>query len=352
MRILTDFHHSGLLRSLNLLFVNRLGHELYRPIGLEWFTEGFWKINNQQDTAEQFLGMDQAYLPPDGTAPLNQFTGRTETQEGACWVLDPGGQSMHRACTLQFFKDNPFDVLIASIPAHIKPFAELIRLYQPNAKLVFQVGNNWNFDELEGMNVLASTMPRPVKPNCNAIFYHQEIDLKEFYPTTVEPNRNIYSFVNIQQNTGIGWDDFIRLEKMTIGSGFIWKSFGGQCRDGSMHGDRELANKMRQAMMIYHVKPGGDGFGHVIHDAYAVGRPIITRRSHYANQPGGALMVPGTCIDLDEYSLPEVKNVLHRLASAPDLLIEMGKKARARFDELVRYDEEAEAIKVWLENLL
>jgi hypothetical protein len=62
--------------------------------------------------------------------------------------------------------------------------------------------------------------------------------------------------------------------------------------------------------------------------------------------------VHGTCIDLDEYSLPEVKNVLHRLASAPDLLIEMGKKARARFDELVRYDEEAEAIKVWLENLL
>lgn len=355
MRILTDFHHSSLLRSLQLLFEDRLKHQLFRPIGIEWFDEGFWKINNQADTAQQFLGLDQAYKPSDGTPPLNRLVNEQlgkARDEGVYVCANPGGRTFNRACTLEFFKNNSFDILIASIPAHIEPFKELIRLYQPHAKLIFQVGNNWNFDELEGLNVLASTMPRPIKSTVNAIFYHQEIDTKIFTPTEVKPNKNIYSFVNIQQNTGEGWTDFLALEETTAYFGLKWASFGGQCRDGSMAGDQELADKMREAMIIYHVKPGGDGFGHVIHNAYAVGRPVITRRSHYKDMPGGALMVQGTCIDLDEHSLPEVKNILHRLTSAPELLQQMGAKARERFDQIVRYDEETEAIKQWLTTLV
>lgn len=352
MKIFTDFHHSSLLTSLQLLFEKRLGHELYRPIGMEWFHEGYWALNNQEDTAKQFLDPDQAYKPSDGTPPLNQYPQKTEFEEGTCRVLNPGGDTMHQACTFKYFQENQFDILICSLPQHIPLFKRLIELYQPKAKLIFQVGNNWDFDQLEGMNVLASTMPRPVKPTVNAIFYHQEINTEEFYPTPTEPTNKIYSFVNLQANTGQGWMDFLELEHMTSGFGAEWKSFGGQCRDGNMTGDRELANKMREAMLIYHVKPGGDGFGHIIHNAFAVGRPVITRCSHYQGQLAGLLMTPGTCIDLDQHTLPEVKNILHRLFSAPELLKEMGERARARFESLVRYDSEAEAIKTWLQNLL
>lgn len=51
VRVLTDFHHSSLLRATNMLFQDRLGLSVFRPIGMEWFTEGFWAVNDQEDTA-------------------------------------------------------------------------------------------------------------------------------------------------------------------------------------------------------------------------------------------------------------------------------------------------------------
>ena len=74
MKIFADLHHSSLFTSFKLLFENRLGHRMYRPIGLEWFTEGFWKIaepyNNNIGTVKQFL--EPGNTPTDGTPPLNQ----------------------------------------------------------------------------------------------------------------------------------------------------------------------------------------------------------------------------------------------------------------------------------------
>ena len=48
--------------SLYCLLEKRLGFELYRPIGIDWFNEGYWKIaepyNNSIDTINQFLESD------------------------------------------------------------------------------------------------------------------------------------------------------------------------------------------------------------------------------------------------------------------------------------------------------
>lgn len=349
MNILADFHHSSLLKSLQLLFEERLDHTLMRPIGMEWFTEGYWKINDLPDTAKQYLDLEQAFIPPDGTWPLNKF--KVEKSEGLRIVGNPGNESSHLACTLEYFKDNKFDILIASLPQHIEPFKELIRLYQPQAKLIFQVGNNWDFEQCKGMNVLASTARRDVSIEVNVHFYHQEIDLKKFTFTPPMATGKVYSFINILQNTS-GWEDFRKLEEMTQYFGLEWKSFGGQCRDGNMNGDYELSRAMYEAMVIFHVKPGGDGFGHIIHNAYACGRPIITRSSHYRGQLAERLMVPGTFIDLDMHSLPDVKNMLHKMVSAPEILQEMGARAAQRFTEVVDYDEETRSIKAWLGGLL
>lgn len=344
-RVFCDFHHSSLLRSLTLLFEKRLSMELYRPIGMDWFEQGYWKINDQLATAEQFLALDSQ--PMDRTPALNQAKGSgSETFN----IYDPGMKSMHRACTLDFFKQNRFDYVIASIPAHVPVFEALVAKYQPDAKLIVQMGNNWQGYDFGNLPVLASVQgPLPNAPK--AIFYHQEFDLRVFYDTPVPAARKIYSFTNVIQQAGVAWEDYSQLKRAMERHGWEFRAYGGQCPDGNMTGPDQLASKMREAALIFHVKPGGDGFGHIIHNAYAVGRPLITRPSFYRGQLAEQLLIPGTFIDLDRYSLSEVKNILTRLMLDPDDLVEMGRLAASRFDEVVDYVKEAEAIGQWLSEI-
>lgn len=344
MRVLCDFHHSSLLRSLVLLFEGRLGAELYRPIGMEWFEQGHWAINNLEDTARQFL--DYGSQPLDNTPGLNDAFG---TPDGTYTVYDPGMKTTHRAATLEFFKNNKFDFVIASIPQHVSLFEQLISEYQPEAKLIVQMGNNWDLSRWEGYNVLASIAPQPSP--ANTFFYHQEFDLTVFYDTPVAPARKVYSFVNVIQQFPEAWSDYSELKRIMERLGWEYRSYGGQCPDGNMTGAHELAAKMREAAFIFHVKPGGDGYGHIIHNAYAVGRPVLTRPSHYRGQLAEQLLVPGTFIDLDRYTKGEVKNILTRLIYDPDSLEQMGKAAAHRFDEVVDFKKEAEGIEQWLQSL-
>lgn len=315
---------------------------------MDWFDEGYWAINNQRDTAAQFLALEAQ--PVDNTPGLNDPA--YDNHVGTCYgIFDPGNETVHKACTLDFFKNNRFDYVVASIPAHIPLFKGLIAKYQPHAKLIVQIGNEWPMELLRGNNVLASVKPRTVD-GVNAIFYHQEFDQAFFYPSAPPLNKNIYSFVNILQNMPLAWSDFESLERILGRKGFDFRSFGGQCRDGNMTGPHELAQKMREAMLIFHVKEGGDGFGHIIHNAYAVGRPIVTRSRFYKDRLAEELLVPGTFIDLDTMSIADAANKINRLSYMPDTLAEMGQKAAARFREVVNYEQEAEQIKVWLANLV
>lgn len=348
MKVLADFHHSSLLRSLVMLFEDRLGMELYRPIGMEWYEKGYWAINNLEDTAKQFLDLDQALKPGDGTPALNQIAAGNDA-EGVYLVADPGMLSAHKAATFDFFVNNKFDYVIASIPAHVDLFRDLIAKYQPWAKLIIQMGNNWNLDNYRNENILASIAPQPGGYQCNIMFYHQEFDLNIFHPSPCLPTKKIHSYVNVIEHSGIGWEDFQQLKRLR--PDFDFKAYGGQCPDGNMTGPAELARSMREAQFIFHVKPGGDGFGHVIHNAYAVGRPLITRPSHYRGQLAEQLLVPGTFIDLDRYGPGEIKNIITRLTHAPDHLRQMGQRAAERFQEVVNYDIESREIASWLQSL-
>lgn len=319
--------------------------DVYRPIGMEWFEHGYWAINNQKDTAKQFLDIDAAQ-PKDGTPKLNKFVSHVE-HDGEYFVLDPGGVKGHRACTFDFFKENQFDYVVASIPAHVQLFQGLIAKYQPNAKLIIQMGNNWDIEKYAGMNVLASIAPQLT--SANAIFYHQEFDLKLFKPRVTHPTKVINSYVNVLHAMPSAYADFMELERLL--PGYDFNSYGGQNRDGNMTGPRELANSMNEAQFILHSKPGGDGFGHIIHNAYASGRPVIARPSQYKDQLAEQLLVPGTFLNLDELGRAKTAVCIKALTNDDDALFRMGKAAAERFKQVVDYDKEAEEIKAWLKNL-
>lgn len=350
MRVFVDFHHSSLLRSLILLLEDRLGMNVYRPIGMDWFYNGFWAINDQEDTARQFLSTDQAIRPGDGTPPLNKIQNLHQAIEGLYYVLDPGSKTAHKACDLSLFQNTKFDYLIATIPQHVPIFKKLIELYQPQAKLIIQIGNNWQGYDFGDTPVLAS-VKGPLPNATNAIFYHQEFDLEIFHPETIRNSKNVYSFVNIIQNTGKGWDDYLQLKHALGPLGWKFRAYGGQCPDGNMTGPYELANKLREAMFVFHVKPGGDGFGHIIHNAYAVGRPLITRSSYYRGQLAEDLLVEGTYIDLDVHPLRDVQSLLMNAAASTMAMQQMSQRAYARFCEVVNYDKEAKAIESWLQKI-
>ena len=58
-KIYSDCHHEHLYESLRILFEDRLGYELYRAIGLEWYHEKFWNVYPHPATAQQYLGLHQ-----------------------------------------------------------------------------------------------------------------------------------------------------------------------------------------------------------------------------------------------------------------------------------------------------
>ena len=347
--VFTDFHHAALLQSLILLFEKRFGGNVYRPIGMEWAEQGYWHIYDHPATRLQYLTYDQGYRPQDGTRPLNQIE---DVQSDVYYCHDIDSDSFNKAISLQKFIDMPIDIVIASIPQHIEPFQRLIAKYKPNAKLIYQIGNAWNVDPADKVaNVMASAYIL-VPEGTHSITYHQEFDMRIFAPKQPVHNQNITSLVNcfdVADHFKADWQLFTEVERLM--PNWTFKAYGGQCRDGAAHGSAQVAETIKNSRFIWHTKNGGDGYGHIVHNAGAVGRPMIVKRSQYEGKLGGNLMIDGvTVIDIDNLSAPEViKKIEHY--NEPLLYDKLCQNMRERFEQVVNFDAEAEAIANFLKVL-
>lgn len=358
--VLTDFHHASLLNSLIMLFEDRLGGKLYRPIGVEWFEKGFWKIYDHPATVQQYLGINGA--TPDGTPPLNE----TSTSSGSvyhCKDIDSG--KTNKAITLEGFLSQPFDIVIASIPQHIEPFKRLCEVHPNHPRLIYQIGNTWNVEPDAVKNVMASALVPNVPEGINFVSYHQEFDLDVFHPgypaeetETVHslglpPEHNIFSFVNVfsgQEHLAEDWKLFLTVEDGMPAWNF--KSYGGQCRDGAIGGSQALADEMRKARFIWHTKNAGDGYGHIVHNAAAVGRPLIVKKSYYVGKLAEALMVDGqTCINIDGLTPSEIIEKV-TFYNEPERYRILCGNTYNNFKRVVNFDLEELNIKKFLSQLL
>jgi len=341
MKVLVDFHHFDLFYSLHKLFEERMGWELYRPIGMDWFHQGFWLIGNpyapeaELKVAKQFLGprpqdvieSEGIYRCTDSAAPHFQ----------------------QRAITFERFKQEEFDVIIGSIPDHIGTYGTLIQRHQPHAKFIFQMGNNWvgliNMHDCR--NILASTGAFPVPSGVNCVFYHQEFDLDVFRYKLPEGQKSIKSFVNcFSSNSEDGF--FASLE--TWMPEFDFKIYGNDNRDGVLWPHEKLAAAIHDSTYVWQVKKSGDGFGHVIHNSYACGRPVITRRQHYAGKLADPLLIHGeTCWDIDKIQGGDL--ALQIRNELPEEHRAMCERSYQRFKEVVNFDAEFLEIQKFLEKL-
>jgi hypothetical protein len=350
-KVFCDFHHASLLYSFILLFEKRLGGSVYRPIGTEWADYGFWKVYDHPATIQQFLTLAQGYQPVDGTKPLNNIV-KKEKDVYYCQDIDSG--YYNKAITFETFCKMDIDIVIASIPHHIEPFRRLIREYKPNAKLIYQVGNSWTIEAGLAPNIMASAIIGDVPPEINFISYHQEFDLDVFKPNAeVIPSKNIYSFVNcfnIMEPYKYDWQLFTDMEAQM--PDWAFRCFGGQCRDGAAHGSKELAETMQKSKFIWHTKVGGDGYGHIIFNSAAVGRPLIIKKSYYRGKMAEKLLLDGvTCIDIDGLSTADIKQKIEHFSEEKEYKT-MCFNVYDNFKHCVNFDIEEIRLREFLSKLV
>ncbi len=351
MKILVDFHHADLFHSLSLLFDRRLGWEVYRPVGLEWYKQGYWKVFDALDTARQFLDLSigcdwnqiQAKYPNAHFEPLNK--GAIEISDNVFVIPDVTKDTCHRGITLEQFRQENFDVLLSSIPEHIAPYNELIRKFQPGAKHIFQVGNAWG--ALPGVkNILSSTAPFSVPVGINACFYHQEFDLDDFcYEPPVSGRPSIYSYIHYMKDANLFGNYAQNMPD------FHFRSYGAGMGDNIMK-TAEIAKRMRSSAFTWHYKPEGDGFGHILHNTMAVGRPPLIWKSHYIGKLADSLLIDGvTCIDMSLRPLGKNITLMRDLVKTGEH-VDMCYRAQQQFKKVVNYDTEETQIRNFLERLL
>lgn len=349
MLVFTDFHHASLLNSTIMLFEGRLGASVFRPIGTQWFEQGFWALYNHPATVQQYLGINGA--TPDGTPALNDIVGRI----GRVWLChDIDSNFANKAIEFDTFMQMPFDIVIASIPQHIEPFARLCAMHPNHPKLIYQIGNQWNLEANAPVrNILASAKIDNVPAGFNFVSYHQEFDTKVFRVTAPYDTKNIFSFANcfnLDQLFAKDWQLFTKVEAAM--PTWQFKAFGGQCRDGAAHGSQELADSIALSRFVWHTKAGGDGYGHIIHNSAAMARPLIVVRQYYAGKLGEALMQDGkTCIAIDDLGVDEIVNKINYY-NQPANYCQMVQNVADNFREVVNFDLEAIRIKAFLDNLI
>lgn len=335
MNVLADRHHAGLYRSLQLLG-DRLGWDLYTPVGHAWWDERIWNFGRStwgdDRLAQQFLTTD-GWEDRDG---LGLY--RTEDPEfvdsasGVIW-----GLGLQRARAMKW------DYVIATAEDNQWGFAAFAA--GVGAKYVNQVGNtnqhvDWRLDPLA---IVSSEVPILGM----GVRYHQEMDpAATLFAEPLPEMPTISSFVNCFPSIGecYGlWRDACDLLPE-----FTFHEYGIDGASGVVKPIHRLWKRMASSAFGWHDKVQGDGFGHVIHGWAAVGRPIIGHGHHYRGKLAEHFWQHGrTAIDLDVVTVPEAARLIRDIAADPDRHAEMCHAIRAEYDR-IDHAAEAEAIRALL----
>lgn len=328
MNILIDYHHGGLYKSLYLLFEKRLGYKAYRPIGMDWFSRGFFRVaepyGNPEDTIGQYLGINDK--PWDSKKNLN---GDYLLEEGVYNIYDRENHIDHRAVTFQKFTQMRFDIILASHPLHDN-WRELLT-WQPQSRFIMQLGNE--NQTTNAHKVLSSVWNYQPKDGQDVMYYHQEFDLNEWKYIPPNNHNRILDVAITQEEP-----ETFQIYKSNLPE-FIFHKKEDMTRS--------LVEEMQSSAFGFHIK-SWDGYGYVIHNWFALGRPLITRGSYYEGKTGGFLLEDGvTCIDLDKHTFQENLDLI-KYWSKPSNHKQMCENVYKKFKEVVDFDCEAKVIKEWI----
>ena len=312
-RVLLDAHHADLLESMHLLLTDRFGWDCYIPVGMGWWDAEVWSFGRWT------WGDDRL---------ARQFLTRENVERD-----DAHPKRLHNVVTYDEAGGMEWDYVIASVPDNYRGYARFAR--QAGARFVIQVGNTnqpiaWELDPL-----VLNSSEAPIRGR--GVTYHQEFSLRDF-AYSAPTSQVIGSFVNCMDRMPC-WH--FLADAMSLLPDRTFRIHGIDGPHGNAKPTAAVGDLMRSYGWAWHDKVTGDGFGHVIHNWAAVGRPLIGHASHYAGQMAAPFWEDGvTCINLDRHAVSELPALLERLDN-----VAMGRALRERFDELVDFEAEADRIR-------
>lgn len=366
VRVLTDFHHHALAESLLMLMEDRYGWEVFFPTGMRWFQDDVWVFERDfhgDAVAKQFLEGIWA-----GPGTLND-PGVWRDDQRIRIRNDPRHAGrVHKGVTLEAARQMRWDIVLSSLPHNDTGMAGFAK--ERGALFGVQVGNHlqysrWDLaDFILSSSTLAGFGPEYIGQRftfqgCPTVMYHQEFSLQTFrheYPPA-HP-REVASWVNGFPESP-DYPLFLGLAR-EYASEFDFKVYGAygwgaddEFKAGDVSDVAEIGDRMRAARIGLHVKRFSDGFGHVIHNWFAVGRPVLGFMDYYRDKIASALFDEGvTSFSLDGRTTHEIAEVIRKLVNDDDYHQRISENAARRFREVVDFDHEAEVIKEMLEGLL
>ncbi len=332
-KVFADYHHGGLYHALHILFVERLGWELYRPVGMEWAEKGIWKYSDNPPTQRQYLDPDKHELRKDG-----YYYWRDNSEE-----ID------HKCLTFKQFEKMDIDIVLATVFQHEATFKHLQVTKKPKAKFVRLIGNsgapvNWNITR----NLIDTTNLYPAPDGVKRVVWHQEFPDDLFYYTEPKSQKIVKQYLNCFDETPFYeiWKTYENLM-----DNYQWFMHGLNGDDGFISPVSKLAQSMRETSWIWHIKQHGEGYGHIVHNAFCVGRPLITIRDYYKGKIAYPMMKDEeTCLDLEGYSIEENINRI-RWFSDPKRHKAMCEACRKEYEENVDFDQDFKRVKEFLGRL-
>jgi hypothetical protein len=354
MKILADLHHADLAESLELLFTDRFGWDVYFPIGMGWFDRWFWNF----ERAAHGDAVARQYLVGVWPEAVNH---------GDHWTVDdpthPG--RVRKGVELDQALSQEWDIVLCSLTHNEQAFARLA--VQVGAHYGVQVGNVGQVQNVAGEGAgwdatefaLLSTTTAGVHVPKPHVIYRQEFSLKDFRYEWPPANTNsVASFIQCFPENGPFYEDFLHFAR-EYPTEFDWKVYGAygtapsdEFACGNLPSTPDVARGMRDTRTAWHAKWWSDGYGHVVHNLAAVGRPKVGPLGYYEDKLAGPLHVDGvTSWDTNHRTNAEVVDILRKLRDDDDFHEQTCEAVRARFDEVVNFDEDAENVKALLESL-
>jgi len=356
VRVLIDFHHDCLYESMALL-CDRLGWELYRPIGMEWFAEGYWSHERKWHGD----AVARQYLEPWGS----------DLWDGTNWTrLNAFHGRIHNLLPLEQAHDLRPDIVISSLAHNHEGFARFAS--EVGATFGLQVGNvrfsaadmaedRW---DLAAFGLVSALLPvTPPKPH---VVYHQEFRIVDRFDGSPgfryePPPRGefiVSSFVQCYPQDQPAYDYWQKAAEQA--PELCWKVYGAygeaqpdQYQAGNLDRCADVAQAMRASDVAWHAKRWSDGFGHVAHNWHAVGRPMFGFRNYYKDQLAGQLWIEGeTAWDIETRTPAEVASLIRRFRDDEEFHLRACERSAARFAEVVNFDEEEGAIRAMFAQVL
>lgn len=384
MKVLFEHHHQQLSQSLIYLFEKRLGMELYRPSGDDWYTQGFYHHPLPDEAHANLTPADNAILTPP--AP-NEHDWR---KGGDVPYFD---QDNTKFRWLPLDRANEIDYFVVTSDRNQHGFQNLKNKIGSKAKTIRYIGNRIESVDANSFDIgLFATLQyfEEFKGSKPCILYRPEFDLNLYKYTPPSafhiPNeypypiiRNWLNFDHHHRAPGDPWHTWVRFSGYAseIGALAIQHGLGtpppgvdvemdvilDTCFDrmgrpelkdrskwpdlrfnrGEPQSHKQIAELMKFSNMAVHIKRGSEGYGFIIHSLAACGRPPIVEQDAYRHLSAYRfLQHKETCLFVNGMDLEDKANF--RWALEPENNERMSSVLYQRFQENVSFDNEAKEI--------